>query len=122
MCATKFVGMALVLVGPVGEVNRTIQVVAEVEDLRPPVVEVEEVRPVMPHVARTAELGNIHVDALAVDVPHEEIATIPLRPRCPEVHHHARVRMPATGLITASIPGLRAPGAGVVQMLSLNPL
>ena len=66
--------MALVLVVPVDDVNGAVLIVELVERLRPGVVEVEEILPVLAHEARASRTGNVHVQALAMDVADEKLA------------------------------------------------
>src|SRR5438552_13147354 len=63
---------------------------------------------------------NIHVDPLAVDVVHENLALVFFRPHVALVNEQARVRVAATHRITAAIGGMRTFGAGVMDMVTVR--
>ena len=78
-----------------------------VERLAPAVVEVDEVRRVLAHVAAARAHGDVHVQPLAVDVPHEQCAVILLGPAPAEIAHEARVRVTAARRVGARIAAVR---------------
>src|SRR6185436_5563567 len=63
-------------------------------------------------------LGAIHVDALAVNVVHEELAAISLWPTVAEIDHQAGVGMAAARRIGTAIAGMRAFDTRVMEVVS----
>ena len=61
------------------------------------------------HVAAALALGHVHVQALAVDVPHEELAVILLGPAPAEIAHEARVRVTAARRVGTRVAAVRRP-------------
>ena len=68
--------------------------------------------------AGTLTLGNVHVDAGAVNVVHEQFSSIPFRPTVAQINHHARVRVPAPCRRRASIGRVRTFGACVMNVVT----
>src|ERR1043166_6256258 len=66
----------------------------------------------------TLALGNVHIDALAMNVVHEKRAAIFFRPTVSEINHHARVRVPPASRVGAAIASVRAFGAGVMDVVT----
>src|SRR5690348_9389535 len=63
-------------------------------------------------------LGDIHVDALAVNVVHEELTAIFLRPTVAKIDHQTGVGMAAARRIGTAIAGMRALDTRIVEMVT----
>src|SRR5438552_10987532 len=62
-------------------------------------------------------LGDIHVNARAVNVVHEYLAAVFFRPTVALINHQARMSMAAAHGIGTAIGGVRALAAGVMKMI-----
>ena len=73
--------MALVNVVPIDHVERPIRSLPDVDDLARAIVEIDEVVAVGADESAAFPLGNIGIDALAVDIPHKDLSRpVPERP------------------------------------------
>src|SRR6266566_802440 len=63
-------------------------------------------------------LRGVYVDALAMNVVHEELAAISLRPTVAEIDHQPGMGMAAAHRIGTAIAGVGAFDTGVVDMVS----
>src|SRR3954447_19905232 len=86
--------VTLVFVIPIDHVNGSIRSLLQVDDLRPTIIEIDEIGRVVANESGTLALGNIHINARAVNVIHEVPATVFGGPIIPLVNHHSGMSMP----------------------------
>src|SRR6185369_5461753 len=110
-------GVALVLVVPIDHVNRAVGPGLQIDDLRPLVIEVDEIGSVMADEAGTLALGNVHVDARAVDVIHEDFSAILLRPTVLLINQESSMGVAAASRGAAGVAGVRAFVAGPMDVI-----
>src|SRR5688500_9681863 len=67
-------------------------------------------------VAAAARFQNIHGDPLAVDVVHENLPAVFLRPLAAEVNHRAGVSVATAGCVALAVAAVRV-GAEVVYVI-----
>ena len=116
----RLVAVAGLLVVPVDQVHVAVRAVLQVDEPGPLVVRQQEVRAVAGDVAAALRLEHVHVDPLAVDVAHEELAVVLLRPRPAEVAHQPAVGVPAAGRVAAVVAAVRV-RPDVVQVVGDRP-
>src|SRR4030095_1608165 len=109
--------MALVLVVPVDDVDRAILIVALIQCLRPGVIEVQEILAVFTDITGSLLDRNIHVQALAMDVSHENFPAIFRRPTITQVTHHPGVGMAAAHRSASSMGRMRPALARPMHMI-----
>ncbi len=105
--------VALVGVIPVEEYHLAVGADLERDELRPRVVGEEEVGLAVADVARTRGRKPVLVEPVAVDVVHEELAAVMLRPGTAQVDARTRVGMatadPVRGREVGGVPLVAAP-------------
>ena len=99
--------MAGVLVVPVDQVHVAVRPGLQRQRNRPLVVRQEEVRVAVGDVTAPARFDLIDVEPVAVQVAHEQLAVVLLRPRSALVAHEARVGVPAAGAVAAAVAAVR---------------
>src|SRR5688500_7229437 len=99
--------MALDGIIPVNDVNRAILIVELVERLGPCVIEVEKILAVLAHIPGAAALRDVDIQALAVNVSNDQLATVFRRPAFAAIAHHTRMGMTAPDGIPARGCGMR---------------
>src|ERR1043166_5356925 len=71
----------------------------------------------MANKAGALRFGIILVDALPMDVVHENLAVLLFGPTASQIDHQAGMRMTASSRIGPSIGGVRTLGAGIVEVI-----
>ena len=95
--------MALAGVVPVGQIDRPVGTVLQLQPAEPGVVGHQKVGLVPGDVARAAAFQPVAIDALAVDVAREDIIAITIGPVVAQVDHRPDVGMAAAGLAVLAL-------------------
>ena len=105
--AVRVVGiglMAFAPVRPVGEVDRAIGTVFQLEAAEPGVVDREEIALVVSDVARSLAFEPVVVGAMAVDIEREQAVPEPFGPVISQVDHGADMGMTPAGRAVLFVP------------------
>ena len=110
--------MAGVAIVPVDQIDAAVWTILQVEASEPLVVRKKEILAMLADVARTVRDQDLIIDAVAMNVAHEELISILMRPIVAEINHCSRMSVSATkvGNIVRQI-GLIAP-PGVIANIS----